>query len=46
MKGLCSLFSRLACASALLLPIIVLSMSEKGAVKKAVLGQRIGTLVA
>jgi uridylate kinase len=27
------------------LPIIVLSMSEKGAVKKAVLGQRIGTLV-
>ena len=28
------------------LPIIVLSMSEKGAVKKAVLGQRIGTLVA
>jgi uridylate kinase len=28
------------------LPIIVFSMSAQGAVKKAVLGQRIGTLVA
>jgi len=28
------------------LPIIVFSMAEKGAVRKAVLGQPIGTLVA